>query len=388
MSSTAIFKRPDLAERLADQVLQEGGISAAPSGIFLAAPRRTGKSTFIRTDLTPALTERGANVLYVDLWADRTADPADVLMRALRTELARHANVLKRLAERLGIVGGKVSGIDFALDRIGLGKDVSIAKAMAALSDEVRSPIVLIIDEAQHALTTAAGIDSLFALKAARDELNSSSHFGLRLVCTGSSRDKLAMLRNSKDQAFFGAPMVEFPHLDQAFVGWFCANVGLPVDLDPAEVSDLFAAAEYRPEVLAAAADAVRFDLSLQPHEVPARFARAINEQIEASKQEIVRVVHALTPIQRAVLVVLIEQGSDYRPFEAATLGRYRAQMDKSEEGVDLSATAVQNALGALQKAGLVWRADRGVYALEEPSLQEVLRGAAALDRTAGASQH
>lgn len=27
-------------------------------------------------------------------------------------------------------------------------------------------------------------------------------------MCTGSNRDKLAMLRNSKDRAFYGAPMV------------------------------------------------------------------------------------------------------------------------------------------------------------------------------------
>ena len=63
---------------------------------------------------------------------------------------------------------------------------------------------MLIVDEAQHAITSDAGADALFALKAARDELNSSAHHGLRVVATGSNRDKLAMLRNSKDQAFFG----------------------------------------------------------------------------------------------------------------------------------------------------------------------------------------
>lgn len=36
--------------------------------------------------------------------------------------------------------------------------------------------IVLIIDEAQHAITTEAGVATMFALKAARDELNSSRH--------------------------------------------------------------------------------------------------------------------------------------------------------------------------------------------------------------------
>ncbi|MEX5618452.1 ATP-binding protein, partial [Pseudomonas syringae] len=87
---------------------------------------------------------------------------------------------------------------------------------------------VLMIDEAQHAITTEAGVAALFALKAARDELNSSRHHGLRIVCTGSNRDKLAMLRNSKDQAFFGASMVPFPTLDQNYIDWLCANIDLP----------------------------------------------------------------------------------------------------------------------------------------------------------------
>jgi hypothetical protein len=73
----------------------------------------------------------------------------------------------------------------------------------------------------------------LFALKAARDELNSSEHFGLRIVATGSNRDKLAMLRNSKDQAFFGAPLVAFPALDAGYIQWFCKGVGLAGPLEP-----------------------------------------------------------------------------------------------------------------------------------------------------------
>ena len=64
---------------------------------------------------------------------------------------------------------------------------------LVALADEIEEVIVLIIDEAQHAITTEAGSAALFSLKAARDELNSTHHHGLRVVCTGSNRDKLAI---------------------------------------------------------------------------------------------------------------------------------------------------------------------------------------------------
>lgn len=148
----------------------------------------------------------------------------------------------------------------FSLDRIGIGKDDTLAQALTALPDEVKKRVVIVIDEAQHALTSQAGMDSLFALKAARDELNSSEHFGLRVVCTGSNRDKLAMLRNSKDQAFHGAPLVNFPHLDKNYIEWFCKNAGLAAELDADAVWTLVEKAGWRPELLGAAADSIRFD--------------------------------------------------------------------------------------------------------------------------------
>ncbi len=272
-------------------------------------------------------------MIYADLWVDRTTDPSELLSAAVRAEMGKHAKALTKLAKAVGITGGKVGGIDFSLDRIGFGKDLHLAQALAALSDEVKGIVVIVIDEAQHALASSKGVDSLFALKAARDELNSSAHHGLRLVCTGSNRDKLAMLRNSKEQAFFGAPLVNFPHLGPDYVEWFCRNVGLPAPLSPDLVWPLFEKAGFRPELLGAAADALRFDFALEAHDVETRFSAAVEEQIDLANSEMLRVVHGLTPLQAAVLRVLAESGADYRPFEAATLERYRrARSDAGED--------------------------------------------------------
>lgn len=379
MVAVSIFHRPALAAQLADQILRSSPTSASPSGVFLAAPRRTGKSTFVREDLRPALERKKAVVIYVDLWADRHVDPSELLAFAIRAEMSGHDNAITKIAKGFGVSGGKVGGIDFSLDRIGIGKDVTLAQALAALSDEVKEAIVLVIDEAQHALTSQAGMDSLFALKAARDELNSSAHHGLRLVCTGSNRDKLAMLRNSKDQAFYGAPLVPFPHLGKDYIEWFCKNVGLPAALDPSAVFELFEKAGWRPELLGAAADSLRFDFGIAAADVPARFAQAVDEQIEVATTETLRVVHALTPLQTAVLYVLAESGTNYRPFEAATLAKYRQALTEAGEPTETAARvdvpSIQAALQALQDKSLIWRASRGVYALEDTSLRDVLLG-------------
>lgn len=371
----SLFKRTALASDIAEKVLFTSPTSASSSGLFLAAPRRTGKSTFLREDLRPQLEAIGALVLYVDLWENRQTDPGDAIINAIRLELAKHDGVLTRLAKSTGLDKVSVAGTSFSLEKLGLEKGISLSAALVALSDEASKPIVLIIDEAQHAITTEGGTNALFALKAARDELNSSRHKGLRVVATGSNQDKLAMLRNSKDQAFFGAPLVKFPSLGREYVAWFCEHANLGAAISPDKVFDLFAKASFRPEILGAAADTLRFEFGIDKNEISERFYAEILQEIESTNKEAVRVIHSLTPLQSSVLQVLSKAGAAYAPFEAKTIEAYQALLNtiapKSEVRADIP--NVQQALTALQEKGLVWKASRGVYALEDTSLSELL---------------
>ena len=74
-----VYHRPALAHDLVLRLLDPPPVSAVRSGLFLAAPRRTGKSTFLKADLVPALEGAGARTLYIDLWEDLQRDPADVV---------------------------------------------------------------------------------------------------------------------------------------------------------------------------------------------------------------------------------------------------------------------------------------------------------------------
>ncbi len=101
-----------------------------------------------------------------------------VISNAIRASLAGKEGVILNLAKSVGMSKVSLGNLSFDLDRVGLGKDISLTDALVALSDETRQMIVQLIDEAQHAITSDAGIAALFALKAARDELNSSQHYG------------------------------------------------------------------------------------------------------------------------------------------------------------------------------------------------------------------
>jgi hypothetical protein len=376
MLMTNLFKRTELANEVADKILFTSPTSASSSGLFLAAPRRTGKSTFLREDLRPQLEAKGALVLYVDLWENRQTDPGDAIVNAIRTELAKHDGVIKRLVKSTGLDKISIAGTSFTLDRLGLAQGISLSAALSALSDDVQTPIVLVIDEAQHAITTEGGTNAFFALKAARDELNSTRHKGLRVVATGSNQDKLAMLRNSKEQAFFGAPLVRFPTLGRDYVKWFCAHADLGASIDPDVVFDLFSKASFRPEILGAAADTLRFAFGVEKKDIASRFYEEVQLEIDSTNKEAMRVIHSLTPLQSAVFLVLAKAGPDYAPFEAKTMVLYQGSMSsispESDVAPDLS--NVQQALVALQEKGLVWKAARGVYALEDTSLGELLR--------------
>jgi len=121
-------------------VLDEG----LRSGLFLAGMRRTGKTTFLRTDLVPELEAQGAVVIYVDLWSDTRASPAALVQAAVRQSL-----------EQLGASGG-----------------ATLAEAFRQVVDQTRGDVVLIVDEVQQAITSEEGHQMLLALKAARDATN------------------------------------------------------------------------------------------------------------------------------------------------------------------------------------------------------------------------
>lgn len=372
------FHRPDLAEQLSARILSEAVLSPVRSGLFLAAPRRTGKSTFLREDLIPALKKKGAAVLYVDLWADKTLDPGQAIVGLVRAALGEQDGRMLNLFRKAGLDKVVVGGLSFDVGKVGLGTGVTLSAALASLSDRLECPIVLVIDEAQHAVTTTGGNDALFALKAARDELNSSAHFGLRVVATGSSRAKLAVLRASKDQAFYKAAMSAFPPLGLDYVEWFVVNSGSQFPLDIKRTFQMFERTGNRPEVLVQALGELEEvdGTPLTSATIDDRFESAVAKTIEESDEAMLKIVRALTPLQGAVLRVLAKQTDEYAPYAAASLAQYATELRllDSKSTVNVDVPNVQSALESLQGKTLVWRAAHGEYALEEQSLADLMR--------------
>ncbi len=332
------FHRQDLAHTLCDS-LEGKGLADARSGLFLAAPRRTGKSTFLREDLVPEVERRKWIAIYVDLWADRARDPGHLIADAIKSKLSEFDGPIAKLAKQAGMEKVEVlRAFTFNLGKIGLPPGITLADALDVLYKAVQRPIVLIIDEAQHALSTEAGTNAMFALKAARDQMNQGVEAPrLFLVFTGSNRDKLANLLLNRTQPFFGSRVTNFPLLGRAYVSAYTAWVNQHLaPNNQFKEDDIFAAFQlvgHRPEMLKGIVSEIALELgeAASLGELLKRGAQGFRDRIWG---EIESEYSALTEIQRTVLAVLIERGQGYSPAGCRVPARAARHAARSGPGV------------------------------------------------------
>lgn len=370
MTTMFSFKRPSLAQALCDS-LQGRGLANNRSGLFLAGPRRVGKSTFLKEELIPTATARGWVSVYVDLWANRDADPAALLAEAIKSRIADYEGTITKLAKSARLDKITVLGtlaLDFS--KSGLPANMTLADALRLLHTLAGKPVLLVVDEAQHALTTPAGLSAMFALKSARDQLNTADQPpALMLVLTGSNRDKLAHLVLKKDQPFFGSDVTTFPLLGKdysdAFTDW--ANAGLAVNNQFSHDSmwNAFRLVGHRPEILGDMAG--RVALSGEAANLSALLDQNAELWHGRIWDEFDSEYRTLTPLQKAVLTALIEKGRAWSPFNETSMQRYKSLTGEAE----ISTASVQSAIHTLRERGFIWNSGRGSYALEDESFAE-----------------
>ena len=221
-----VFPRKVLAESLVQPLSGKVTLSDAPNGMFLFAPRGTGKSTFLQRDLIPALQRIGATPIYVDLWADKARDPALLIQEAIGRTIDQSQTMTARLAKKAGLASVGIAGVvNIDTRKIGKPDGSTLPDALRALRDITNRPVALIIDEAQQALVSQAGETAMTALKSARDQLNKPGMTNLMLNMSGSDRDKLLRLVKSCQAPFFGSQIDQLPLLGRDYVEHICAVI-------------------------------------------------------------------------------------------------------------------------------------------------------------------
>lgn len=231
------MQRPDLAESMASQLLNPGVLDEGlRSGLFLSGLRPTGKTTFLRNDLIPALEAAGALVIYVDLWSNTLANPATLVHNAICKTLkelqAPGSSVLEMLKRVSNVdVGAAGFTFGFKLDSIGNADGPTLAQALTEVVDQAKTDLVLIIDEVQHAISSDDGNQLLLALKATRDAINPRPNTPgyFLFIGTGSHRAPVSELTAKRNQAFSGATSTAYPLLEGDYVEFLLNRLAMTV---------------------------------------------------------------------------------------------------------------------------------------------------------------
>lgn len=364
------FPRSALAQGLVAALQGKALLGDAHNGLFLAAPRRTGKSTFLQGDLRPALQAVGVVVVYVDLWADARRDPGGLIAEAIARALAPQLGLVARTARKAGLDKVKVGGLEVDTSKIGKVDGLTLTDALRLLHESAGKPVALIIDEAQHALTSEAGEAAMTALKSARDQLNQPGVVNLMLVMSGSDRDKLLRLVNTVGAPFYGSQIQRMPPLGPDFIAHIAALIEAqrpelrPVD--QALLQQAFEVFGHRPQFFMAALGQVLSPLAALSGRFEVALLEAAQQQQAQDEAQMESEYLGLKPTEQAVLWRMLEQGQRYRPYDAEALRFYR---DKT--GHPVSAAQAQRALEALRQRtpALVWKSARGEYALEDAAM-------------------
>lgn len=365
------FPRTDLASQVADVLQGKSLLGDAHNGLFLAAPRRTGKSTFLQRDLKPELERQGLVVVYVDLWADPRRDPGELIADAIGQVLEQHQNLVTRGIRKVGMESLGLGGV-LTLDtrQIGRPDGATLTDALRALQQAAGKPVVLIIDEAQHALTSEAGESVMAALKSARDQLNAPGDIQLMLIMSGSDRGKLLRLVNSNSAPFYGSQVQRMPALGEDFIRHLAGLIEQQhPSLKPVDQAALLGAFEdfgQRPQFLMAALGEALSPFSDHEGRFESVVCQAARQRQADDEAQMDSEYLSLAPLQQAVLWRLLTQTQRFRPYDAEAL-RFYEQIT----GAKVSAQKVQGALDALRQRSpsLVWKSARGEYAVEDAAM-------------------
>lgn len=363
------FRRPDYAAEIAQQLL--GQSMFATDTLFLGAPRRTGKSTFLTGDLTPAMEAAGAHVLYVDLWKDKEKNPADLIAFTIANNLATLQGAIARAAGAVGLSKVSIHGVEFSLDAVGKKPGASIADALQELQAKAAKPVVFIVDEAQHAIKSKESMSVMFSLKSARDTINAPGVRNLVLVMSGSDRDKLLRLVHGNAAPFLGSRIHELPLLDKAytdFVAGFMAIEKPAYRINTERFFQSFVKFNHRPEFFL---EAINDLTSLFGPAKPDTFHDLLDEKAAEYEAELAAgyaaAYEGLTKMQRAVLTRVLSSGRNGKLYDADALAEY-----SKAHGKRVDAGAARSAVEKLRELDppLIWKSARGEYAPEDSGMR------------------
>ncbi len=362
------YPRTDLAKRYVEAM--NIGLS---STLALFAPRRMGKTEFLRKDLRPAAEAAGYRVIYVSLW-EAQDDPAHALINAI-ANAANDRNILSKATSKirrgpkitltgghLGMQAGISIGGEEAVDESPKAT-IQLGQLMRQLA-EGKPSVLLLVDEVQMLADEKQFGPLVAALRSALD----AHRDRIKAIFTGSSQDGLRlMFQKEKAPLYQFSQQLPFPALERAFVEHLLTTYThiTKWKLDADKAWQAFEELDRVPLYFRSLMERLVLSAST---DIPQALMQIHAEREDSAGYQ--AKWNALSPLDRAVLIQAADNGKIYGKEQREYISAYLGI-----PGGAMPIPTVQQAVKRLTTQGLVTRTgDRGAYAIEDPAFSAWMR--------------
>lgn len=179
--------------------------------LTLFAPRRMGKTEFLRHDITPTAENAGFRVFYFSFLDGSSEEVADKFVQALQ-QFAIDASLFAKGKDKAKAVK-KITVAGSSIEMHEPAKE-TLSATLLKLS-EINQPVLLLLDEIQELANMPSAAGLIASLRTGLDL--SRNH--IKTIFTGSSRNGLlSMFDDARAPFFHFSSNIDFPELDDGFV--------------------------------------------------------------------------------------------------------------------------------------------------------------------------
>lgn len=343
---------------LAKQVLGMFDTGLASSLTFFA-PRRMGKTEFLRKDITPLAVEQGWRVFYFS-FLDAGEQSESQFIQALQ-EFAKQDNVLKqagKLLKKLGSVSTEVAGVKA---EVNLAEEQAVSSNLLSIIKMLYNqdkPVLLLLDEIQ----ALAGIRHKSTIAGLRTALDMHKD-RIKVIFTGSSREGLRQMFSASNAPFFHyGQNLNFPELTREFTDHLAQAffVSTQRSLDKDSLWQTFLDLQRNPQLARSLVER----LALQPM-LTIDFAKGQLIEDTTGYRDFAGLWESLKPLEKLLLQAIAQGQSE---LYGTAFRRYLAE----QIGIDdVAVSSVQSALRSLSNRQQVFKSDNQGYQVEDLLFKE-----------------
>lgn len=364
------YPRTDLAKKVL-----HGFREGLADRITFFAPRRRGKTEFVRRDIAPMAQEMGILVVYVDFWRDKTSPAAafaTAVMAARREQEDWFTNLLARseLKAKLELFGG---GLTLEASQGRSQAEKSLVEAAFQELEATKKPVLLLLDEVQHLATEPSFSDFTAAL---RGFMTGRSDNRVKGIFTGSSQEGLAQLfKRTKAPFYNSSSMYDFPDLGEDFVEFelkVFEKVTGGVVLDQAVAMETFESLMRAPGRFT---DLLKRMALEGVHSIEEGVSLYAEMVLEEENVQFRSAWDDFLPIDKAILM-LISMGECRGMYGAKYAEKLKSVCS---EDINVSKHAIQNAVNRLKGGGVnaIYSIEHGVWKFTDPAFEQFVRAEA-----------